>query len=61
MLLATTSEAVMCLSFAFMQLTLSWQQPASNSHLKPKPQPPGVRVVVTEVLLPSSEKSFSLF
>lgn len=34
----------MCFSFAFMQLTLSWQQPASNSHLKWKPQPPGVRV-----------------
>lgn len=44
MLLAATSEAVMCLSFAFVQLTLSWQQPASNSHLKRKAQPPGVGV-----------------
>lgn len=42
MLLAATSEAVMCLSFAFMQLTLSWQQPASRSHLRRKRQPPGV-------------------
>lgn len=31
MLLAVTSEAVMCLSFAFMQLTLCWQPPEAET------------------------------
>lgn len=34
MLLAATSEAVMCLSFPFMQLTLSSHQLLTNAHLK---------------------------
>lgn len=63
MLLAATSEAVMCLSFAFMQLTLSWQQPASDSHLKPEPPPtPSAGVCGgAEGLLRSSENNFSVF
>lgn len=37
MLLAATSEAVMCLSFPFMQLTLSshWLQPYTHLQLTP--------------------------
>ncbi len=46
MLLAATSEAVMCLSFPFMQLTLSSHRLLPHTHLQFRPQHPGVMACV---------------
>ncbi len=51
MLLTVTSEAVMCLSFPFMQLTLSSHQLLPYPHLQLTPQHPDVMAFVGAFLL----------
>lgn len=51
MLLAATSEAVMCLSFPFMQLTLSSHHVLASTHLQFTPLHPGVMASVGVLVL----------
>lgn len=61
MLLEAASQAVMCLSFSFMQLTLSSQQPLPRIHLQFKPQHPGVTAYVGAlVFTPSPQLASAL-